>query len=178
MRHRDQQIGDHAGDQLVVIGLDTRAGHDYPASLDATPVGRIPREKQVRNAVRPVVVTVGPELQCLAPRNVIKRCLKLLCSVEVADFVQQNGLDWPVGIALREVIDHTRYEHHDMTLLALGLQIAIQPSLGKARLIDQRLIENGLDCGVRGNFCHVRSEELRGEKRFGCFGQSLNSFFF
>ena len=44
MRHSDQHVGDHAGDQLVDPRLDTGTGDHNPSPLHASPVGCVALE--------------------------------------------------------------------------------------------------------------------------------------
>lgn len=115
----------------------------------------------MRDAVGPVVITVGPELQSLAPSDVVERVLELL-RITPALLIEEHRLERivrPVGIVFLVVIRHAGHEDHDVAFSPLRLENRFQ---AEERAHTEDGVESGFDRGPGHGF----GQKLRGDQCF------------
>ena len=152
VRVADAHVGDHARNHLVVPRLDAGERNHDSVALHAATKRSVPREQKMRHAVGPAVVTVMPELERLAPRD-IREVVCPVLRISHALFVENIGMKRVVGpgrIIFSPIICHGRDDDDDMPT--------------SSELVDVRSREYGTghQCdALLGDFCR---EELRWKK--------------
>lgn len=182
MCHGDTHISDHARNHLVEVGLNARRRNHDVVSFDATPEGRVARKQQMRSDVGSVVVAVVPELERLAPRNVVElvgpdvvACVgTIVATFVLAVFIEQMGMELVVGptrIALDSLVFHGGNENDSVTHDAGAMADIARPTSHRevcnGPTEQWRTMFDTPQCGPDGKRGDVWGQELRKQKVLG-----------